>query len=320
MEAALAQAEVRQAGTEDRLNLQFALGKAWMEAGDAARAFTHFERANGLQRSLLQFDIDRHLAVMDAMAASFDADTMGRLAGAGHPSDRPIFIIGMPRSGTTLVEQVLASHPLVHGAGELPLMGQLADRLPAPGDGLVEALSPDALARLGAEYDSRLEALAPGAARVTDKLPGNFLFAGLIRLVLPDAWIIHCVRDPLDTCLSCYETRFTKGHHFAYDLRELGLHHRGYQRLMDHWRGVLPKGRFIEVRYEDVVADLKGQAQRLVAFCGLDWDEACLEFHQTPRQIWTASWNQARRPLYRSSVHRARAHADRLGPLIEALG
>ncbi len=318
MEAALAKTDARQA--DDRINLEFALGKAWMEAGDAGRAFAYLERGNGLQRSLLEFDLDEHLAVLDAMARSFDVGTIGRLEGAGHPSDRPVFIIGMPRSGTTLIEQILASHPVVHGAGELPLVGQLAGRLPRAGDGLAEALSPDQLARLGGEYAGRLEALAPGAARVTDKLPGNFLFAGLIRLMLPRARIIHCTRDPLDTCLSCYETRFAKGNRFTYDLRELGLHHRGYERLMEHWRTVLSADRFIEVRYEDVVADLEGQARRLLAFCGLDWDPACLHFHQTRREVWTASASQVRRPLYDSSVRRARAHAAYLGPLIEALG
>ena len=318
MEAALAKADARQA--EDRLNLQFALGKAWMEAGDAGRAFAHLDGGNGLQRSLLEFDLDEHLAVLDVMTRSFDAGTIQRLEGAGHPSDRPVFIIGMPRSGTTLIEQILASHPVVHGAGELPLVGQLAGRLPGAGDGLAEALSPDRLSRLGAEYAGRLEALAPDAARVTDKMPGNALFAGLIRLMLPMARIIHVTRDPLDTCLSCYETRFAEGNRFTYDLRELGLHYRGYERLMEHWRAVLSADRFIEVRYEDIVADLEGQARRLLAFCGLDWDPACLRFHQTRREVWTASASQVRRPLYGSSVRRAQAYSAHLGPLIEALG
>ncbi len=315
MEAALAQA-----GVEDRLNLEFALGKAWMEAGDAGRAFAHLERGNGLQRSRLAFDLEAHLAELDVVARSFDGETIRRLAGAGHPSDRPVFIIGMPRSGTTLVEQILASHPMVHGAGELTLVGQLANRLPWAGDGPVEALSPNELARLGAEYAGRLDALQPSAARVADKMPGNFLYAGLIRLILPGARIIHCVRDPLDTCLSCYETRFAKGNPYTYDQRELGLHYRGYERLMEHWRAVLSDDRFIEVRYEDVVADLEGQARRLLTFCGLDWDEACLQFHQTRREVWTASASQVRRPLYDSSVRRARAYTAHLGPLIEALG
>lgn len=319
MEAALVQANAPQADAQDRLNLEFALGKAWMGAGDAARAFAHLGRGNGLRRSQLAFDLDAHLAVLDAMAGAFDAGTIQRLAGAGHPSDRPVFVIGMPRSGTTLVEQILASHPLVHGAGELPLIGQLAGRLPPVGAGLAEALSLETLARLGAEYAGETEALAPGAARIVDKMPGNFLFAGLIRLILPKARIIHCVRDPLDTCLSCYETRFTTGNPFTYDLRELGLHHRGHARLMEHWRAVLPADGFIEVRYENVVADMEVQARRLLAFCGLDWDEACLRFHQTRREVWTASSSQVRRPLYGSSVGRAQAHRAYLGPLIEAL-
>ena len=320
MEAALAHAEARQGAPDDRLNLEFALGKAWLEAGNPERAFAHLGRGNGLQRSQLEFDIDEHLAVLQAMARSFDAEAIRRLEGAGHPSERPVFILGMPRSGTTLVEQILASHPAVHGAGELPLVAQLAGRLPASDDGPAMPLTPNGLARLGAEYAGRLHALAPDALRITDKMPGNFLFAGLIRLILPKARIIHCVRDPLDTCLSCYETRFTRGNPFTYDLRELGLHYRGYARLMEHWRAVLPADRFIEVRYEEVVADLEGQARRLLGFCDLDWDEACLKFHQTRREVWTASSSQVRRPLYDSSVHRAQAYGEHLGPLIEALG
>ncbi|HEX4095708.1 MAG TPA: sulfotransferase, partial [Caulobacteraceae bacterium] len=288
--------------------------------GDPGRAFAHLDQGNRLQRSRLDFDLDEHLAAPLAMARAFDADTIQRLAGAGDPTERPVFIIGMPRSGTTLVEQILASHPRVHGAGELPLMGQLAVRLPRAGDGLIEALSPGELARLGGEHAARLEALAPEAARITDKLPGNFLFAGLIHLMLPNARIIHCVRDPLDTCFSCYETRFAEGNAFAYDQRELGLHYRAYAQLMEHWRTVLPPDRFTEVRYENVVADLETQARRLLTFCGLDWDESCLDFHQTRRNIWTASAAQVRRPLYGSSVGRARAYEAWLGPLIEALG
>jgi tetratricopeptide (TPR) repeat protein len=320
MEAALAQAEARNARPEDRLSLGFALGKAWMEAGDAEKAFGHLERANTRQRSLIEFDIDAHLAALDAMARSIDAGTLRRLGGAGYPSDRPVFIVGMPRSGTTLIEQILASHPAVHGAGELPLIGELAGRLPKPGDGLAEALTPETLAALGAEYVARIDALAQGALRVTDKMPGNFLYAGLIRLILPKARIIHCVRDPLDTCLSCYETKFRNGALFTYDLRELGLAYRGYERLMAHWREVLPADGFIEVSYEAVIADLEGEARRLLQFCGLDWNAACLDFHRTSREVWTASANQVRRPLYRSSVGRAGAHAEHLRPLIDALG
>jgi tetratricopeptide (TPR) repeat protein len=320
MEAALRQAEARQARPEDRLNLSFALGKAWMEAGDAGRALGHLNRANQQQRSLLDFDIDAHLAAMDAMARALDSGTIRRLDGLGHRSERPVFIVGMPRSGTSLVEQVLASHPEVHGAGELTLIGEMAGRLPRAGEGLVEALTPDRLAAMGAEYDGRVQAMAPGAARVTDKMPGNLLYAGLISLILPEARIIHCVRDPLDTCLSCYETRFRRGSLFSYDLRELGLSHRAQDQLAQHWRKVLPSDRFTQVSYEAMVEDLEGEARRLLAFCGLEWDDACLQFHQTQRTVWTASASQVRRPLYRSSVGRARACADHLGPLVEALG
>ena len=323
MEAALAKAEaeteVGQVDPEDRLGLEFALGRAWLEAGEAGKAFAHLAQANGLKRSRLDFDIDAYLETLGAMAGSIGAETIDRLAGAGDPSDQPVFIVGMPRSGTTLIEQILASHPQVHGAGELTLVDGLARRLPGAGEGLSEALSPDILARLGAEYARQARALAPGAARLIDKLPGNFVYAGLIHLMLPNARIIHCIRDPLDTCLSCYETKFAQGHPYSYDLRELGRRYRGYERLMAHWRGILPANRFIEVRYEDVVADLQGQARRLLEYCGLEWDEACLQFHRTRREVWTTSSSQVRRPLYASSIGRGQAFAAYLGPLVEAL-
>ena len=155
--------------------------------------------------------------------------------------------------------------------------------------------------------------------RVTDKMPSNFKFAGLVRLVLPNARIVHCRRNPADTCLSCYARNFSRGQMFAYDQRELGLYYRAYERLMAHWRAVLPPERFIEVEYERVIEDLEGQAQRLVAFCGLTWNEACLTPHRTARQVRTASVNQVRRPLYQTSVARWRRYEGQLGPLLEAL-
>jgi hypothetical protein len=231
----------------------------------------------------------------------------------------PIFVLGMPRSGTTLVEQILASHPQVHGAGELRALQRLVDGL---GDYPAAAtrLAPAELARLGESYLAQIRPLAGGRAHLVDKMPANFLHAGLIHLMLPGARIVHCRRDPVDTCLSCYTKLFSGEQMFAYDLRELGLFHRAYQTLMAHWRAVLPPDRFIEVDYEAVVENLEGEARRLVAFLGLPWDEACLGFHKTERPVRTASVNQVRQPIYRTSAGRWKAHAAHLEPLLSALG
>jgi hypothetical protein len=180
-------------------------------------------------------------------------------------------------------------------------------------------LEPERLRAAGQEYVEMVSRLAPGFERVVDKAPLNFLHAGLIHLMIPGARIIHCRRDALDTCFSCYLTLFDRHLGFSYDLRELGRFYRSYVRLMEHWRAVLPAERFIEVRYEDVVGDLESQAQRLVAFCGLEWDPRCLAFHKTARPVSTASMNQVRKPLYATSIGRAQSVRPYLVPLAQAL-
>jgi hypothetical protein len=181
-------------------------------------------------------------------------------------------------------------------------------------------LSNTDLAALGRAYADQVAALAPDKRRVVDKMPGNFQFAGLIALMLPGARIIHCQRDPIDTCLSCYSKRFTGRQDFAYDLGDLGRYYRAYDTLMAHWRALLPPERFIEVRYEDVVADLRGEAERLVGFCEVAWDEACINFHRTARPVRTASVNQVRQPIYRTSLARWTSYEAHLQPLLAALG
>jgi len=172
---------------------------------------------------------------------------------------------------------------------------------------------------LGARYLAEIERLAPDSVRITDKALGNFLFAGLIHLALPKAQIIHTVRDPLDTCLSCFSKLFNEGQNHTYDLAELGRYYRHYQALMAHWHHVLPPGRILDVRYEDVVADLEGQARRIIAHSGLNWDPRCLAFHQTERPVLTASAAQVRQPIYNSAVGRWRVHEEALGPLFAEL-
>ena len=224
----------------------------------------------------------------------------------------------MPRSGTTLIEQILAAHPAVHGAGELRCMRAVVEQIGDFPKG-VAALDAGALKRLGQSYLSRVEALAGGKPRVVDKAPGNFINAGLIRLILPDAKIIHARRDPVDTCLSCYTKLFADSLNFTYDLTDLGRYCRDYLKLTDYWRAVLPASHFLEVDYEAVVDDIEAEARRMLEFLDLPWDPACLEFYRVERPVRTASVNQVRQPIYRSSSGRWRKHADALQPLLKTL-
>jgi tetratricopeptide (TPR) repeat protein len=304
---------------KDRMALHFALGKAYLDHGDSTRAFRHLQEGNRMKRGTFSFDIDATAQWMRDIAATFTPNLLARLAGGGDGSKMPIFVLGMPRSGTTLVEQILASHRDVQGAGELRAVQRLVDGLGDYPAAAARLTSAD-LARLGESYLASVRPLAGGEAHVVDKMPANFLHAGLIHLMLPNARIVHCRRDPVDTCLSCYTKLFGAEQAFAYDLAELGRFHRAYHTLMDHWRAVLPRDRFIEIDYEAVVADLEGEARRLIDSLGLPWDDACLDFHKTVRPVRTASVNQVRQPIYRTSTGRWKAHAAHLGPLLTALG
>jgi tetratricopeptide (TPR) repeat protein len=303
----------------DRATLHFGLGKAFLDIGDSARAFHHYDEANRLKRSTFAYDVDAGAGWMGAVAMAFSAELLEARAGSGAASDLPVFVVGMPRSGTTLVEQILASHPMAQGAGELKRLHALADAI----DGFpasVADLTATQLHALGEAYLDHVRPLASGRARVIDKMPSNYLYCGLIRLILPQARIIHCRRDPADTCLSCYTKLFVGEQAFTYDQRELGRHHLAYQALMAHWRAVMPPSHFLEIDYEAVVEDIEGQTRRMLDLLDLPWDEACLRFHETQRPVRTASVNQVRRPLYATSVGRWRKHAEHLQPLLEALG
>ncbi|MHB8404498.1 MAG: sulfotransferase [Gammaproteobacteria bacterium] len=306
--------------------LQFTLGKVRDDRGEYSQAFEHYLQANRLKRAVIEYDESRQKIFFQNFIHHFSATLLSKQAGAGADSELPVFIVGMSRSGTTLVEQVLASHPQVHGAGELHLLRRCLrvelgptdndDELPAK----LVTLDVTGFRRISEHYCAELAQLAPDAARITDKLPGNMALVGLIHIAFPRAKIIHCVRDPLDTCVSCFSKLFTTGHAFSYELGELGRFYRLYEELMQHWRAALPPGRILEVRYEDVVTDLETHARRLLEFCGLPWDEACLRFHEHRRPVKTASLAQVRQPIYASSVGRWRRYAQHLEPLRQALG
>lgn len=309
----------------DQMHRHFALAKAYEKLGQAESAFQHLQQGNALKRQQITYDEAETLSQMDQLRALMSRDFIEARQGGGEPSPAPVFIVGMTRSGTTLIEQILANHPQVFGAGEQPLFDQAAGaiRNSLPGrpqfPDMLQAMSGEHFRVLGASYLEKITRLAPGALRVTDKMTVNFLFVGLIHLALPNATIIHAVRDPADTCVSCFATHFTNGNAHTYDLAELGRYYRHYQTLMRHWHAVLPPGRIMDVQYEDLVADLEGVARRIVAHCGLSWDARCLDFHRTERAVRTASAAQVRKPIYKDSVGRWRKFESHLAPLFSEL-
>ncbi len=312
---------------DEQIDLNFALAKGYRDVGDPARSFPRLAAGAALKRGTIAYDESRALHGFQRAEKTFTAELMRAREGAGDPSPIPVFIVGMPRSGTTLIEQILASHPKVYAAGEITefdkAVGELraSEKIAAGYPDLAPVLSPEQLRRLGAGYLRRIRALSPTAEQITNKTPENFAYLGLIRLALPNARIIHARRDPLDTCFSCFSQNFARGAvPYAYDLAELGRLYRAYETLMAHWRAVLPADAMLEVRYEEVVGDLEGQARRLVAYCGLEWDARCLEFQNAERPVRTASIAEVRQPLYATSVGRSRAYEAFLGPLRDALG
>jgi tetratricopeptide (TPR) repeat protein len=302
-----------------RTELHFALGKAYGDVEQHELAFQHLQQGNALKRKQVRYDEQATVQRLREIAAAFPAELIRRNAGLGDPSADSVFIIGMPRSGTTLVEQMLASHPKVFAAGEVTNFTQAIEPVVAFPEGM-RLLGVEQLREIGARYARSVRALAPGAERITDKMPSNFRFAGLIHLALPNARIVHVRRDPVDTCLSCFSKIFTGDQPFSYELGELGRFYREYDALMAHWRRVLPRDAMLEVQYEELAGDFESQARRILAHCGLEWDERCLSFHETKRPVLTASACQVRQPLYRSSIGRWKVYEAWLGPLLDALG
>ncbi|MFP6559957.1 sulfotransferase [Paraburkholderia sp. B3] len=316
-------------GPQDRIYLHFALGDALMESGERDAAFDHYLSGNALQRARLRYDEAQTLAAFERLRHTFTPAHLEAVRGGGDPCDSPVFVVGMPRSGSTLIEQVLSSHPHVYGAGECGFFG---DALHAhlrhgsratPGHEIpFGELDANDFTALGADYLCRIRLLGgidAGYRRVVDKSLPNFMNLGLIHLALPNARIIHARRDAVDCCLSSFSRLLTMMP-FSFELGELGRYYAAYERLMDHWRAVLPPGVMLEVRYEDMVGDLPREARRMLDHCGLEWDPACLDFHRTDRAVATASSLQVRQPIYASSVRRWRPAPAQLAPLIEGLG
>jgi tetratricopeptide (TPR) repeat protein len=308
MEAALATTGLEAA---QRHRLHLAIGKAAEDLTDYALAMQHFDFADDVRRGSVSFDSKAFSAEIDCMISRCTLELMARAPEVGSDDATPVLIIGMPRSGTTLVEQIVSMHPEVGAGGELNFWNERGVAWHASG----AVKEKQFLAKAAADYLGVLRAIASKAARVTDKMPFNFLWAGLIHLTFPRATIIHCRRTAVDTALSIHQTHFHSSLAFPTGGTELVDYVHNYQRLTDHWRSVLPADRFIEVEYEDLTREPEPVIRRIIAACGLTWHDACLRPESNPRAVKTPSKWQTRQPIYRSSVARWRRYEPWLGPL-----
>lgn len=310
---------------EQRANFFFALGKAYEDKQDYDQAFEYYARGNENRRDRESYDPVQTVDLHDRFVRTFSREFFDERRGVGCDSNAPIFIVGLPRSGSTLIEQVLASHPDVEGTHELPDLGRVArsvglgreDREAYPE--AMPLLSNEELQQAGEEYLRRTERHRElGTPRFTDKLPNNFVHVGFLELALPNARVINAKRHPLDSCLGGFKQLFARGQPFTYDQFEIAEFYIEYQRIMDHWHEVLP-GRVLDVQYEDVVDDLETQVRRILEYCDLPWNDACLRYYENERAVKTASSEQVRKPIYSSAKHRWRHYEKHLGPMIEVL-
>lgn len=325
LEQNLARGNADQSG---QFHLHYALGKLYDDLRDYDKAFAHFTLANQKLRTdekeaLRKCGPAAQTQQVLAWAAA-PADFWTSLPRATNDDERPVFIVGMQRSGTTLAEQILASHPEVHGAGELRDLDHIVDSLRGTLAGntdyplCLSAATPEILDTMAKRYLGRLDTLSPGATRIIDKLPGNFQRLGLISILFPKARVIHMMRDPLDTCLSIYFQKFNPENAYAVDLSDLGAYYRAYRALMCYWRDTLTIP-MLEIQYEELATQPEKHIPEMIAFCGLDWDTRCLRFHETQRDVNTPSHGQVRQPMYTRSIGRWRNYERHLGALIEAL-
>lgn len=310
---------------EQRASFFFALGKAYEDKQDYDKAFDYYSRGNENRRQRETYDPVQTVDLHDNFIEVFSQEFIAERTGVGSQSNAPILIVGLPRSGSTLIEQILASHPDVEGTHELPDLGRVArsiglqreDRKSYPR--VVPLLDDDEFAELGEEYLRRTKRhRETELPRFTDKLPNNFSHVGFLSLILPHAKVINAVRHPLDSCLGSFKQLFARGQPFTYDQFELAEFYLEYQRLMDHWHDVLP-GTVLDIQYEDVVDDLEAQVRRILEHCELPWNDACLRFYENQRAVKTASSEQVRKPIYATSKHLWRRYEQHLGPMIEVL-
>ena len=302
-----------------RVEIGFAFSKACDDAGDFAAAGSVLVETCALARAAIEYDVAVDERRMREIEAAVDAPLVARWKTAGSTSRRPIFIVGMPRSGTTLLEQMLSSHPRIHGAGELPILPAIVrSTLSAGYPGNLADLDPDRVRQAAQGYLRALDRIDPEAPHVVDKLSTNFEYVGVIAAMFPETVILHCKRDALDTCWSCFRQPFTGGQLWSYDRTEIARYYLAYRRLMDHWNRILP-GRVHEIQYEALVQDPERPLRAALEALGIPWDAACLQFSANRRPVKTASASQVRRPLYATAVRRSRAYGDLLDPLVAGL-
>ncbi|MEN8135572.1 MAG: tetratricopeptide repeat protein [Thermodesulfobacteriota bacterium] len=305
---------------EQRMCLAFGLAKVYEDSGEYERAFNYLQEGNRLKRETFSYSVEEMKTDFRQIKEVFNKSFIETNAKVGIPDNTPIFILGMPRSGTSLVEQILASHSRVYGAGELPYINQIlfntsksdnwSEVLEHMGE-KCETIAPI----LGNKYIKETRKFSTSAKHITDKMPGNFLLLGMIHLALPNAKIIHCKRNPMDNCLSIFKNLFSGALKFAYDLRELGHYYLLYKDLMHHWHNVLPPETIYDISYEDIVSNQESETRKLLRYCELPWEDNCLFFHKTSRIVTTASAVQVRKPIYKDSVQLWRKYEKQLGPL-----
>jgi hypothetical protein len=298
----------------EEANLRFAMGKYCDDVDDFADAFKNFKRGNELLKTAAEdYDRQGHSTFIDGLMRIYSREAISTIGAPGSSSAKPVFVVGMPRSGTSLAEQIIASHPAAFGAGELNFWAALMKK---DEQQLTRAvLSEPARPRVAEEYLRILEGFSANASRVIDKAPVNAEFLGLIYSVFPNARVIYMQRDPIDTCLSCYFQQFLTGLNYTFDLSDLVHYYREHQRIIAHWRAVLPPGFILDVPYEELVADQETWSRKMLDFIGLEWDPQCLEFHTNKRRVTTASAWQVRQKVYQSSVARWRNYEKFIGPL-----
>ena len=310
---------------ERYMALHFALGKAYEDMKEYPKSLEHYTIGAKLKRAVLKYDEAEVFDFFDSIREVFSEDYFKNRPYEGLSSSLPLFIVGMPRSGSTLAEQIISSHPDVYGAGEIKVLSSVLSNLRQKFPNLprfpkmATAMKPQQFAAVANGYLKELTAMSPTAVRVTDKLLTNYYFVGLINTLFPNAKIIHTMRNPVDTCLSAYSKLFKDDMPHSYDLAELGRYYKKYEELMEHWRHVLPQGVMLDVQYEDVIADAETNARKIIEFVGLPWNDACLNFHTSDRPVKTASVSQVRKPIYGSSVNRWERYGDGLKPLVDAL-